>query len=300
MDEIINSGAIDTYIYQILLIDLVIAVAMISALRFISGVVASVDSAEELAARDNIAFGIAMAAGIIALALMLTGAVSGEPGLTYTDEIINVVAYGVLGIVLIKIGRLVQDKVVLRGIEIQSQIKSGNVAAALVDAANTIATGLVLRAVMLWVESDTLSGLLVVLAAFLVTQLVLALVAYYRIAVYARRHEGNSLQSAFADGQVALAVRFFGHLMGVALAITAASGVVAYQADGLIVALLLWGGITLLFTILVSLIAGLARKVVLMGVDVVEEVDNQNNVGVAAIEAAIAISVGLLFVALFS
>ena len=51
--------------------------------------------------------------------------------------------------------------------------------------------------------------------------------------------------------------------------------------------------------VFLSLIASLARKIVLLGVDVVEEVDNQNNVGVAAIEAAIAIAVGLFFVALF-
>ncbi|MCY4532068.1 MAG: DUF350 domain-containing protein [Gammaproteobacteria bacterium] len=300
MDEIINFSAIDTYIYQILLIDLVIAVAMISALRFITGIVANVDSAEELATRDNVAFGIAMAAGILALALMLTGAVSGEPGVTYINEIVSVLAYGILGLLLIKVGRLMQDKTVLRGIEIQSQIKSGNTAAALVDAANTLATGLVLRAVMIWVESDTLGGLLSVLAAFVITQLLMALVASYRGWVYARRHDGNSLQSAFADRQTALSVRFFGHLMGVALAITAASGVVAYQADDLIVAIILWALVSLGFTILVSLISALARMVVLMGVDVVEEVDQQNNVGVAAIEAAIAISTGLFFVALFA
>ena len=39
---------------------------------------------------------------------------------------------------------------------------------------------------------------------------------------------------------------------------------------------------------------------VLLGVNVIEEVDNQNNIGVAAIEAAIAISIGLFFVALFA
>ncbi len=153
---------------------------------------------------------------------------------------------------------------------------------------------------MLWVESDTVSGLLFVLAAFVITQLILALVAYYRVFVYARRHGGSSLQTALEEGKVALAIRFFGHLMGVALAITAASGVVAYQSDSLLMPLLLWAGVTIVFTILVSLIASLARKVVLMGVDVVEEVDNQNNVGVAAIEAAISISIGLFFVALFA
>jgi uncharacterized membrane protein YjfL (UPF0719 family) len=273
---------------------------MIAGLRFITGIVANVNSAEELASRDNFAFGIAMAAGVISLALMLTGAVSGEPGETYLGEIVSVISYGILGLILIKVGRLSQDKFILTGIEIQGEIKAGNLAAALVDAANTIATGLVLRAVMLWVESDTLNGLLVVLAAFLLTQLLLALVTKYRLIVYARRSTGGDLQTAFKEGNVALAIRFMGHLLGVALAITAASGVVGYDVENLILALILWTGISLLFAVLVSLLAIIARNVVLMGVDVVEEVNSQNNVGVAAIEASIYISIGLFFTALFA
>ena len=230
---------------------------------------------------------------------MLTGAVSGEPGSTYLNEIISVLAYGILGLLLIKVGRWMQDKIVLRGIELQAQIKAGNLAAALVDVANTIATGLMLRAVMLWVETDALNGLLLVLSAFISVQVLLALVASYRGWVYSRRHDGSSLQVAFSSGQTALAIRFFGHLIGVALAVTAASGIVAYYPEDIIVALLRWVGVALILTMLLSFIAIVARKVVLFGVDVVEEVDNQNNIGVAAIEAAIAIAVGLFFVALF-
>ena len=290
---------IDIFIYQILFIDLVIAVAMIAALRFLSGVVANVSSTEELATRDNFAYGIAMAGGILSLALMLTGAVSGQPGSTYLNEIISVLAYGILGLLLIKVGRWMQDKIVLRGIELQDQIRVGNLAAAVVDAANTIATGLMLRAVMLWVETDALSGLLLVLSAFVSVQVLLAIVASYRGWVYSRRHDGSSLQLALNDGQIALAIRFFGHVIGVALAVTAASGIVAYFTEEIALALLRWVGVALILTIFLSLIASLARKIVLLGVDVVEEVDNQNNVGVAAIEAAIAIAVGLFFVALF-
>ena len=290
---------IDIFIYQILFIDLVIAVAMIAALRFLSGVVANVSSTEELATRDNFAYGIAMAGGILSLAMMLTGAVSGQPGSTYLNEIISVLAYGILGLLLIKVGRWMQDKIVLRGIELQDQIRAGNLAAAVVDAANTIATGLMLRAVMLWVETDALSGLLLVLSAFVSVQILLAIVASYRGWVYSRRHDGSSLQLALNDGQIALAIRFFGHVIGVALAVTAASGIVAYFTEEIALALLRWVGVALILTIFLSLIASLARKIVLLGVDVVEEVDNQNNVGVAAIEAAIAIAVGLFFVALF-
>jgi uncharacterized membrane protein YjfL (UPF0719 family) len=297
--DLINFSAVDAYVYQIILINLVIAVGLLSCLRFVTGFVANVDSAEELATRDNYAFGIAMAAGIVALALMLTGAVSGEVSATYLGEVISVLSYGVLGVVLIKVGRLIQDKFVLTGIQIQQQIKSGNLAAALVDAANTLATGLILRAVMLWVESDTLNGLLIVLAAFVITQLLMVLVSKYRVLVYARRHDGESLHSVLEAGKVALAIRFLGHVLGVALAITAASGVVAYQTENLVMAFLTWTLVALVFSILVSLITSIARSIVLFGVDVVEEVDHQNNVGVAAIEASISISIGLFFVALF-
>ena len=84
------------------------------------------------------------------------------------------------------------------------------------------------------------------------------------------------------------------------MALTAASGVVAYTGDTLIKALMLWAGFTLLFTVLVSLLAIIARNIVLLGVNVVEEVNDQNNVGVAAIEAAIYISIGMFFTALFA
>ena len=108
MGDLLNLSEVDTYIYQLLLIDLTIAVVMISVLRFIAGLVANVDSGHELASRDNFAFGIAMAAGIVSLALMLTGAVSGEPGETYLKEIVSVLSYGVVGLLLIRVGRLIQ------------------------------------------------------------------------------------------------------------------------------------------------------------------------------------------------
>ena len=65
MGDFTGLDSVDVYAYSILLIDLSIAVVMISGLRFLTGLVANVDSAEELASRDNAAFGIAMAAGTV-------------------------------------------------------------------------------------------------------------------------------------------------------------------------------------------------------------------------------------------
>ena len=300
MSELFNFDAVDIWIYQILLIDLIIAVMMIAGLRFIAGWVGKVSSTEELASRDNYAFGIVIAGGTLALAVMLTGAVSGEPGATLLAEIVSVVAYGILGVILIVVGRLVQDKLVLPGVDIKAEIAAGNLSTALVNVANTLALGLVLRAVMLWVESDTWDGLVIVLVTFVITQLLLAIVTKYRLLVYSRRHAGASLQEAFAAGNVALAIRFMGHILGVALALTAASGVVAYDRSNLLLAVGLWAGVTILFSLLVSLLSVVARSVILWGVNVVEEVDEQGNIGVAAIEAAVYISIGLFFQALFS
>ena len=107
-------------------------------------------------------------------------------------------------------------------------------------------------------------------------------------------------QAAFEAGNVALSIRYLGHISGVALAVTAASGVAAYNPDDLVIALLTWVGVTIVFAVLVSVLAIFARTVILAGVDVVDEVDNQKNVGVAAVEAAIYLSIGLFFTALFA
>ena len=75
---------------------------------------------------------------------------------------------------------------------------------------------------------------------------------------------------------------------------------VAYDEGPLHIPLLTWAGVTLLFTVMVSLLAAVARNVILAGINVAEEVDEQHNLGVAAIEAAIYISIGLFFAALFA
>lgn len=300
MTDILGLTQADIWIYQMLLLNLVIAVAMITGLRFITGFITSVHSGRELATRDNFAFGIAMSGGMLGLTLMLTGALSGDAGATLWEELLSLCGYGLLGLCLISVGRLFQDRLVLTGMDVRAGIRAGNLAAAVVDLSNSLAIGLILRAVMLWVESNRPSGLLVILLAFLVTQLLAALLIRYSLFVYARRHEGASLQQALQEGNLALAVRHLGHLSAVALAVTAASGLVAYEPEGLMVSLLAWILVSLAFALLVTLLSILARRLILLDIDMVEEVDRQQNVGVAAVESAIYISMGLLLAALFS
>lgn len=281
-------------ILALVALDLVIAVLLLVTMRRLSGIVANVSFAEEIAHRDNFAFGISFAGGLCAVTLVLTGAVSGEAGKSLLDEALLVLAYGLLGIALMAAARFILDKISLPDISIHDQLQKGNTAAAIVDAGNMIATAIIVRAVMIWVEGSGFFGMLAVISGFVVSQILLTLVTKYRGLVYAKRHHGESIQKGLEDGNNALAMRYFGHKIGVAMAVTAASGFVAYEESAIFISTAIWGGFSLIMTVLLSLIAIGTRYVVLAGIDVVEEVDRQRNIGVGMIEAVIYIAIGML------
>ena len=55
------------------LVDFVIAVMLLSGMRYLAGVVGNVSATEELSQKDNKAFGVSLAGGIVAISIMLTG-----------------------------------------------------------------------------------------------------------------------------------------------------------------------------------------------------------------------------------
>lgn len=300
LTEYIQISDADLWTMNTLLVDLFVAIILLTGLRFISGLVANVSTKKELAERDNFAFGLSFSGGMIALALMMTGVVSGEANDSLITEGVLVGLYGAVGILLIKLGRVIQDKLVMTSIPIQEEIRKGNLAAAFLDMAGTIATGFVLRSVFIWVENETITGLVIVLVTFLLTQLLLALVTKFRLTIYEKRHPDGCLQVALKAGNVALSLRYFGHVVGIALVMSAASSFVIYNSQYLGLALFTWVVVTIAFSAILSLISSVARFIILAGIDVVEEVDHQENVAIGAIEAAIYVSVATLILAVFS
>ncbi|MDG2392301.1 MAG: hypothetical protein P8M49_02235, partial [Thalassotalea sp.] len=73
MENILQFAAIDQHILIILAIDIAIAILLLSAMRFIAGLTAKVNTTEELAVKDNFAFGISVAGSVAALGIVLTG-----------------------------------------------------------------------------------------------------------------------------------------------------------------------------------------------------------------------------------
>lgn len=280
--------------WAIIAMNLVIAIAAMSALRFGSGVLFGVDSRDELAEKDNVAFGLALAGGTVALALILAGAGAGEAAANWTTEIEHILMYAITGIVLLKVGLLINDVVVFRKFAVRAAIGEKNIAAGTVQAANLLALGILIHAAIDWVENPEWLAMLSVVVVFLLAQIVVLGVTWLRTSIYARRHDGAQLQDALAGGNAALGLRYAGHLLGTALASSSAGGLVPYIYGLAPTVYLQWLAWAIGLACALSILSIAAQRIILMGIDVVEEVDRQQNLGVAAIEAAIFVGVGLV------
>lgn len=283
-------------------IDFVIIFLLFISLRLVKGLVSNVRATDEIASEDNFAFGVSFAGGIAALAIMLTGASMGEFGSSLLEEAKNMAMFGIIGLIFITLGRWLQDKFVLAKVSLHDEIVKGNLAAAIVDLGNVIAVGIVIRASMMWVETEGTMAIPVISAGFVVSQIVLTLASIYRVKLFKVKASGDNscMQQALEDGNTALAVRYAGYLTGTALAITAASGFVPYNAEKVWMAVIYWALMAVIICIVFALLKLVAMKLILPGVDLSDEVDNQKNLGVASIEAAVAIAIGLTLATLLT
>lgn len=283
-----------------LAIDITIAIILLGAMKFVSGLSAQVNATDELSNEDNFAFGISVAGSIAALGIVLTGAITGENAPSYQMEIIGMLSYGILGLVLIKIGRVIHDRLALNQIDKNEHIKARNITVGLVDAAGAIATAIIIRAVLLWVNGIDVNTFVAIVAGFVVSQAMLVLVTRIKERQYAKNNQNDSMQEAFANGQVALAIRYAGQVISTALAVTAASYFFEYNPETLSSTLIAWLIFSVVMTVLVSLLTTIAKSIILWGINLVEEVDQQHNIGVASVEMAISISIALILTALMA
>jgi len=300
MNTLIDLVGVNQELLIYLVIDVTIAIILLGAMRFLLGLTSQVNSTEELAQKDNFAFGVSVAGSVLALGIVLTGAISGENAPSYMMEIIGMLAYGTYGLVLIKVGRIIQDKVALQHLNKTELIKDKNLTIGIIDAAGAIATAIIIRAVLLWVDGLNISTFIAITSGFIVAQAVLVLVTRIREKKYAKNNQDDCLQEALSDGNLAIAIRYSGQVISTALAVTAASHFLVYSPDTLVVNLLGWLVFGIIMTILVTLLTSIAKRIVLWGINLVEEVDQQHNIGVASIEMATSISIALILTALMT
>lgn len=300
MNTLIDITNLNQDLLIFLAIDISIAIILLSAMRFLSGFSAKVNSTDELSKEDNFAFGISVAGSVAAMGIVLTGAITGESASSYLLEAVGMFSYGIFGLILIKIGRIVHDRIALNQIDKTAQIKAHNISVGIVDAAGAISTAIIIKAVLLWVNGLDINTFIAITAGFVVSQAMLVLVTRIKEKQYAKNNQGDCMQEAFAEGQTALAIRYAGQVISTALAVTAASHFLTYTPETIITNLLGWLVFSIVMTLLVFILTSIAKKLILWGINLVEEVDQQHNIGVASVEMAISISIALILTGLMA
>lgn len=300
MNTLIELTNLNQELLIFLAIDISIAIVLLGAMRFLSGFTAQVNSTDELSKEDNFAFGISVAGSVAAMGIVLTGAITGESASSYLLEAIGMFAYGLFGLLLIKVGRIVHDRIALNQIDKTAQIKAHNISVGIVDAAGAIATAIIIKAVLLWVNGLDINTFIAIAAGFVVSQAMLVLVTRIKEKQYAKNNQGDCMQEAFADGQTALAIRYAGQVISTALAVTAASYFLTYSPETIITNLIGWLLFSIVMTLLVFVLTTIAKRLILWGINLVEEVDQQHNIGVASVEMAISISIALILTGLMA
>ena len=223
MHMLVNLISLSSDIWVYLAIDIVIAILLLITMRLLSGRMASVSASDELCTQDNFAFGISVAGRMLALCIVLSAAAesSGESG--YWIAALSMLMYGLVGIFLIKVGRIAHDKIILNRLDKEKLIRERNTSIALVDSASSIATALIIRSVMLWVEGSNAYAFFAIFSGFVVSQAILLAITR----VYERRFRDNNqsstFQKALTKDQLALAIQHSGHLLSTALVVTGAS-----------------------------------------------------------------------------
>lgn len=290
-----QSGDIAIY----LLIDMAVAIALLGGIRFTMGFIGKVDTKDELSQKDNFAYGISMAGGVAAMGIALSGAITGELAGSYSVELLGMFAYGIMGLILIKAGRYIHDKFALPAFDKHELILNRNLSVGLVDAASVIATAIVVRAALIWVEGLDVNTFIAIISAWIVSQIMLVLIT--RIFEWKfSLHNASSFQNTLETGHVALAIRYAGYLISTAMSVTAASYFIIYDIQSLWLGISQWAVMSLILMACLTILTAIAKLIVLWGINRRQEVEEQDNIGIATIELAISFSIALLLMALMT
>jgi hypothetical protein len=276
-----------------------VAIALLGGIRFTMGFIGNVDTKDELSQKDNYAYGVSMAGAVAAMGIALSGAITGEVAGSYSIELFGMFSYGLTGLILIKAGRFIHDKYALPAFNKHELILNRNLSVGLVDAASVIATAIVVRAALIWVEGLDINTFIAITAAWIVSQVMLVLIT--RIFEWQfSRNNGTTFQAMLELGHLALSIRYSGYLISTAMSVTAASYFIIYDASNLWLGIGQWAVMSLILMVCLTLLTTIAKFIVLWGINRRVEVEDQENIGIATIELAISFSIALLLMALMT
>lgn len=280
-----------------LILNLSVVIGLFACLRLFSGTIAHINANDELLRKDNPAFGLSLAGTTLAVTIMLSGTIYGDPETDLITSSITIAYFGILGIVLMALTRIIFDKIALPEVHLRDEIVNGNVAVSIADTSNVLAAAIIFRAVMIWMPGHEMEFIYALLAGYAISQTMLTLATLIRVKFFSLRYKGKSLQEELKSGNIALALAFGGRKIGTAFAITIASQHVVYEEydlNELAPILIGWVYISIIVAIVLKLLSFAAEKIILFDVNIFHEIIEQRNIAVGALQASIYISLSML------
>ena len=277
-----------------LVIDLVLALLLLVIMKWLAGAFRKSSVADELGVKDNFAFGISIAGGMLSLCIVLGSVVGRHVGQGFESAATGMISFGLIGILLVQFGRFAHDKLVLNQVDTRALIADRSVSIALVDAASLIASAIILRSMVLWVDGSDINAMIAISTGFTVVLVILLFMTRIYEMRYARDNQNESFQGALQKGQLALAVEHAGNLLGTALIVASARHLLNYYPDGYVSNVTGWIIVSVVLSLSLYVMVNGSKKVILWGLDYRQEVDKQHNVGVACLELCLAVGIALI------
>lgn len=288
----------DRYYTEIISVNLLVGIGIFMLLRVLAGKIAHVNASDEFLKKDNPAFGISLAGMTFAVAVMLSGVIYGSAGDDLSQIIISLLVFGTLGIGMMIMTRVILAKITLPAISLRDEIIKGNIAVAIADAGNVLAAAIIVRTALLWVTAYSWNGVLALIGGYAVSQLILTTMTLGKRKLFEIIHRKNDLQSELKNGNTALALRFSGYKIGAALVMTTTSQLIIYDEYKVLPILGAWFAASCLAILIWHILCSVARRLILFKVNVNQEVVEQKNIAIGALQAAIYVSVALLIATL--
>lgn len=294
MEQLFNSVPFSANLAVYIAIDISILIILLLFMRWLSGLMSKVSVSKELGERDNFAFGVSLAGRMIALAIVLSSVVGRHVELDFQTSLFKLLIFGLLGITLVRVGRFAHDKIVLNQIDKDAMILEKNVSIALVDATSTIASAIITRSIILWTDATDIDAFVAITTGTLVVLSVLLLCTRIYEHRFAEKNQNSSFQTTLCQGQLALAIQHGGNLLAIAIAVSASASIVVYSSGAYVSNVTGWLISGICLALGVMMISSLCKRIVLYGVQWRTEVSLQHNVGIACIEAVLAIGVAVI------
>ncbi|TKB51447.1 DUF350 domain-containing protein [Ferrimonas sediminicola] len=271
---------------------------LLTLLRFSQGWWEGVSSQTELAERDNVAFGISTAGSLLAMALVISSVMPRQGNLSYLEQGLNLVMFGLVGLLLIRVSLWVNDRFAIDRIDKKQHILSGNVAMALTDASAALSAAIIIRALLEKLHRDpSLMGTVSYGLIYLASLAILTGISRWIQYLHDRKGYGP-FQQAIEQDQRSVALSHTGVVIAAALILAATVALPEAPVDEPLTLVWSWFGFSVGGLLLLTLWQKLLSAWVMVKINPDKEIALQDNSGVAALEAAQWVGVALLLCAM--